>query len=137
MLFCVLEPLGEIVADQIETIQKIYSALNQNDVLSYLSFFDTKVSRFETFGGRFHGLEELKANFTQGRDNWAEGSCLPEKFTVHDNKVVVFVHVKVRLKNKSDWIDGHVTDVFIFGDSKVVEFNSFADREEALQWAGF
>lgn len=131
-----LEPLGEFVTDHTEIIQKIYSALNRNDVSTYLSFFDSKVSRFETFGGRFHGLEELKANFTQGRDNWAEGSCLPEEFSVHGNKVVVFVHVKVRLKDNREWIDGHVTDVFVFQGSKVVEFNSFADRDEASEWAG-
>ncbi|MEQ1721625.1 MAG: nuclear transport factor 2 family protein [Pseudobdellovibrio sp.] len=121
---------------KLDTVKKIYAALNQNDVSAYLNFFDTKIERFETFGGRYHGLEELKTNFSQGRDTWTEGSCEPEKFTIVDNKVVVFVYVRVRLKNKTDWIDGQVTDVFTFQSTKVVEFYSFADRNEALKWAG-
>lgn len=121
---------------KIETVKKIYTALNNNDISTYLDFFDAKIDRFESFGGRYRGLEELKANFSQGRDTWAEGSCAPEKFTVVGNKVIVFVHVKVRLKNKTEWIDGHVTDVFTFQDTKVIEFYSFLDRNEALNWAG-
>lgn len=121
---------------EVETVKKIYAAINRNDISAYLNFFDAKIDRFETFGGRYHGLEELKVNFSQGRETWAEGSCEPEKFTVVENKVVVFVHVKVRLKNKNEWIDGQVTDVFTFQGTKVVEFYSFADRDEALKWAG-
>lgn len=121
---------------QTETVKKIYAALNGNDISTYLSFFDVNVKRFETFGGRYEGLEQLKANFSQGRNTWAEGGCEPEQFTVVDNKVVVFVHVRVRLKDKPDWIDGQVTDVFAFRGAKVVEFNSFGDRNEALKWAG-
>ena len=120
---------------EIETVKKIYAALNRNDVLAYLDFFDAKIDRFETFGSRYSGLEELKVNF-QGRDTWAEGSCEPEEFSVKGNKVVVFVHVKVRLKNKDEWIDGQVTDVFTFQGAKVVEFYSFDVRNEALKWAG-
>lgn len=122
--------------DETETVKKIYSALNRNDISAYLQFFDEKIERFESFGGRFHGLAELKINFTQGRDTWAEGSCEPETFTVVGHKVVVFVHVRVRQKNKTEWIDGHVTDVFTFQDTKVVEFYSFGDRQEGLKWAG-
>jgi ketosteroid isomerase-like protein len=121
---------------EIETVKKIYGALNRNDISAYLAFFDAKIERYETFGGRYHGLDELKANFSQGRETWAEGSCGPEKFTVVGDKVVVFVHVRVRLKNKTEWIDGQVTDVFTFQGTKVVEFYSFTDRNEALKWAG-
>lgn len=119
-----------------EIVNEIYAALNRNDLSAYLSFFDPKIVRFESFGGRFHGLEELKANFSLGRDTWAEGSCQPENLITVGNKVVVFVHVKVRLKNKDEWIDGQVTDVFTFEGSKVIEFYSFLNRNEALNWAG-
>ena len=72
----------------IETAKQIYAALNGNDISAYLNFFDANIERFETFGGRYHGLAELKDNFLQGRETWAEGSCGPEKFTVAGNKVV-------------------------------------------------
>jgi uncharacterized protein len=121
---------------EIASVKEIYAALNRNDLASYLSFFDPNVDRFESFGSRHQGLEGLKANFVQGREAWAEGSCGPEEFTVRGNRVVVFVHVKVRLKGKVEWINGQVTDVFTFQGAKVVEFYSFADRAEALRWAG-
>lgn len=121
---------------EIETVKKIYAALNRNDVTSYLEHFDANVDRFESFGSRHRGLEGLKDNFKQGRNTWAEGGCEPEKFIVAGNKVVVFVHVRVRQKEKTEWIDGHVTDVFTFRNERVIEFYSFADRNEALLWAG-
>lgn len=122
-------------SEQIETVKKIYEALNRGDLSTYLSFFDEKIDRFESFGGRFQGLEGLKQNFS-GRETWAEGSCNPEQITVVENKILVFVHVKVRLKNKTDWIEGQVTDVFTFEGQKVIEFYSFDKRDEALKWAG-
>ena len=121
---------------EIEIAKKIYNAININDVSTYLSFFDENVERFETFGGSLKGLAELKTNFSQGRDTWAEGSCEPERFIAQDNKLVVYAHVLVRQKNKQEWIDGHVTDVFVFENEKVVAFHSFADHQEALAWAG-
>lgn len=120
----------------VETVRSIYDALNSSDISTYLSFFDAKIERYETFGGRHHGLAELKENFSRGRDTWAEGRCAPEKFIVVSDKVVAFVHVRVRQKGKTDWVDGHVTDVFRFQDTRVIQFYSFADREEALRWAG-
>lgn len=124
-------------ADQmVETVQKIYSAVNEFDLEKFLSFFDSQIERFETFGGHYKGLEELKANFTKGRGTWAEGGCNPEDFIVQKEKVIVSVHVKVRLKNQNEWIDDRLTDVFSFRGQKAVQFFSFADRTEALKWAG-
>lgn len=121
--------------NRIQIVRDIYAALNRNDVSGYLSFFAANVKRFETFGSRCEGLAELQTNFSQGRDTWAEGSCEAEQFTVVDNKVIAFVHVKVRQKNKTEWIDGQVTDVFVFEGDQVVEFNSFSDRDKAITWA--
>lgn len=121
---------------EIEIVKEIYSALNNNDILSYLSFFDTMIDRFEDFGSRHQGIEGLRANFSQGRDNWAEGSCTPEKFTTSNNKVIVSVHVKVRLKNKTEWNEGTVIDIFTFENQKVTEFYSFLDKNKAMKWAG-
>ena len=66
----------------IDTVKRIYSSLNRNDVSGYLSFVDANIDRNETFGSHCHGVEELKLNLSSGRDRWAEGSCEPEKLTV-------------------------------------------------------
>jgi hypothetical protein len=120
-------------------VTAFYQALNQNDLEAALKLFDPHVVRREfegsPSGGIFRGLSELKANFTQGRSTWAEGSCSPEEFISCRDKLVVIAHVRVRLKDKTEWIDGHVADGFAFKDGKISEFHSFLKKEEALAWA--
>jgi hypothetical protein len=67
---------------EIEAVREIYAALNRNDIPAVLKFFDSQIERIEfeglPFAGRFRGYEEVKAHFSGGRENWAEGSCQPE-----------------------------------------------------------
>ena len=46
-----------------------------------------------------------------------------------------FVHVRVRLKGKRNWTEGEVTNVFTFRSRRIIERRSFADRDQALEWA--
>ncbi len=86
--------------------------------------------------GIFHGIEAVKAHVTQGRSTWAEGGCEPQQFIVASDKVVVSVHVRVRLKDQTDWLEGRTTDVYTFRNGKVIEFRTFADEQQALDYAG-
>jgi ketosteroid isomerase-like protein len=52
------------------------------------------------------------------------------------DKVIVMLHVQVRLKDHSDWIDAHIADVFTFRDGRATQFRTFSDEEQALKWAG-
>lgn len=72
----------------------------------------------------------------QGRSTWAEGSCSPDRYFVNGDKVVVDVHVHVRLKNETKWIDGRVGDAFALRDHLITEFRSFLKLDQALSWAG-
>lgn len=120
-------------------VTAFYQALNQNDVEAVLKLFDAQVVRREfegtPSGAIVRGLSELKAHFIRGRSTWAEGSCSPEQFIPCGDKLVVIAHVHVRLKDKTEWIDGHVADGFAFKDGKIIEFHSFLKKEEALEWA--
>jgi ketosteroid isomerase-like protein len=49
--------------------------------------------------------------------------------------VVVFAHVRVRLKRAVKWLEGDVTDVFTFRNGKVIVAASFNSRRAALAWA--
>ena len=42
---------------------------------------------------------------------WAEGSCEPGRFIVAGDKIIVFVHVRVRLKDNEEWIEARLADV--------------------------
>lgn len=52
------------------------------------------------------------------------------------DKVVVSCHVRVRLKDQTDWLEGRTADVFTFRDGKVIEFRTFAEENDALEFVG-
>ena len=78
----------------------------------------------------------MKAHLSQARGTWAEGSCEPERFLVAGDKIIVFVYVRVRLKHETEWREGRLADVYTFRNGKAIEMRSFADRRQALEWAG-
>ncbi len=124
----------------IEIIKKIYSGLNRNDIDSVMELLDSNVVRNEFEGspnsGTYRGLTDLRQHIQSGRSTWAEGACEPIEFFPEGNKVVVIVHVKVRLKNESKWIDSQVADGFTLKDGRVLEFHSFTTKQKAFVWAG-
>ena len=124
----------------IEIVRALYDRLNKNDLQGCLELFDVKAGRIEFEGtpmaGTFRGIKEVYENFHKGRNNWAEGGCFPEEFFVHGNKVVVLVHVHVKVIDQDKWIDGRVADGFEFKDEKIVQMNSYMKKDEAFQWAG-
>ena len=105
-----------------------------------MQILDPDIERVEPEGfpmsGTYRGLETVTAQFTQARSTWAEGACEPERILVTGDKIIVYVHVLVRLKDKTDWIDGRIVDVFTWRNGKAIEFRTFADEQEALEWAG-
>jgi ketosteroid isomerase-like protein len=60
----------------------------------------------------------------------------PEKFLVNGDRVVVYLHARVRLQGATDWVDGRFADGFVFRNGKIIQYFSFGDRAEALKWAG-
>ena len=53
---------------------------------------------------------------------------------VAGDKIIVFVHVRVRLKDSTEWHERRLADVFTFRNGKALR--AFADRRQALEWAG-
>jgi len=102
--------------------------------------FDPQIVRIEPEGfptaGTYRGIAAVQAHVTKGRGTWAEGTCEPEKFLVNDDKLVVYLHARVRLKDTTDWIGGRFADGFVFRSGKITEYRSFGERADALKWAG-
>jgi ketosteroid isomerase-like protein len=125
---------------EIEAIKSAYAALNRGDIDGFVKDFGPQIVRIEfegsPTGGTYRGLAAVKAHVAQGRSTWAEGACEPERFIAAGDKVVVCCHVRVRLKDQTDWLEGRTADVFTFRNGKVIEFRTFADEHEALEWAG-
>lgn len=87
-------------------------------------------------GGTYHGRDGVRRYLTQSRAGWAEGSSEPERFIAGGNRIVVFVHARVRLKGTRNWRDVKLADVYTVRNGKVFQMRAFADRQEALRWVG-
>ena len=89
--------------NEIEVLKQFYAAINRNDRPGITKYFDPQIVRIEPEGfptaGTYRGIAEVREHVTKGRGTWAEGTCEPEKFLTHGAKVVVYLHVRVRLKD--------------------------------------
>lgn len=125
---------------QVDAVQQFFAAINGNDMQAMAKDFDPQIVRVEFEGfpsaGTYRGVAEVRAHVSRGRATWAEGSCEPEKFLVNGEKVVVYVHARVRLHDATEWIDGRFADGFAFREGRITEYHSFGERAQALEWAG-
>jgi uncharacterized protein len=133
--------MGELkpsLAVETEALREAYAALNRNDIPAFVTVFDPQIERIEDFpqGGTCHGLAAVTAHISKGRGTWAEGSCEPERFIVAGDRIIVFIYVRVRLKTETEWREGRIADVYTFRNGKAIQFRTFADRRQALEWAG-
>lgn len=123
-----------------EMLRQAYAALNRNDVAGFVKDFDLQIERIEPAdspgGGTYRGLEAVEAHVAHHRGNWAEGACEPQRFLVAGDKVIVFADVRVRLKHETEWREGRTADVFTFRNGKAIQFRTFFDEQQALEWAG-
>jgi ketosteroid isomerase-like protein len=131
---------GSNLSAETETLKEVYAAINRNDIPAAVKFFDPQIERIEPEGfpaaSGIHGLAGVQAHFSQGRETWAEGSCNPEQFIVAGNRIIVLIHVRVKLKVTMEWIEGRLADVFTFRDGKIIQMRTFAERQQALEWTG-
>ena len=125
---------------EIDVLKQFFAAINRNDLPGLTQYFDPQIVRIEPEGfptsGTYRGIAEVQAHVTTGRGTWAEGTCEPEKFLTQGDKVVVYLHVRVRLKDSLDWVDGRFADGFVFRAGKITHYQTFGERRDALQWAG-
>lgn len=123
-----------------EILEQFFAAINRNDLQAVVVNFHPEIVRIEPEGfptaGTYRGIPQVQEHVTKGRGTWAEGSCEPEKFFENGDKVVVYLHARVRLKDSTEWIGGRFADGFVFRSGKIVEYRSFGERTEALKWAG-
>jgi len=127
------------MSTETESLEAFFAAVNRNDMEAITRDFDPQIVRIEPEGfptaGTYRGITEVQAHVTKGRGTWAEGTCDPEKFFVNGDKVVVYLHAHVRLKNRDAWVGGRFADGFVFRHGKITYYRSFGERADALKWA--
>ena len=128
------------MSTEIEVLERFFAAINRNDMQAVTEDFHPEIVRIEPEGfptaGTYRGVAEIKEHLVKGRGTWAEGTCDPEEFLENGDRVVAYLHVRVRLHGSSEWIDGRFADGFGFRNGKIVHYQSFAERAAALEWAG-
>ncbi|HZQ22793.1 MAG TPA: nuclear transport factor 2 family protein [Terriglobales bacterium] len=124
----------------ITALQAAYAAFNRGDLDAAVEPLDAQIEWSEPpefpGGGTYHGREEVKQYLAQSRAAWAEVISEPEEFIPAGNRVVVFVHARVRPKNGNEWQEVRLADVYTFHQGTAIHMRAFADRQEALRWAG-
>lgn len=128
------------MSTETDVLERFFAAVNRNDMQAIIADFDPQIVRIEPEGfptaGTYRGIPEVQEHVRKGRGSWAEGTCAPEGFFQNGDKVVVHLHVRVRLKDSADWIDGRFADGFVFRQGRIIEYRSFAERSDAMRWAG-
>ena len=123
-----------------EALEQFFDAINRNDMQAITRDFDPEIVRIEPEGfptaGTYRGIAQVQQHVTEGRGTWAEGTCDPEKYLQNRDKVVVYLHARVRLKGSTEWVGGRFADGFEFRNGKIVQYLSFGERAQALEWAG-
>ena len=134
-----MDKLTPSLRAETDALRATYSALNRSDIEAAVDAFDPEIAWIEPAeypgGGTYHGHAAVKAHLSRARGNWAEGSCDLERFIVAGDKVVVFIHVRVRLKHETEWREGRHAAVYTFRNGKSVEMRIFDDKQQALEWA--
>ena len=124
----------------IRALRDAYAAFNRGDIDAAVKPLDEHIEWTEpdSFpgGGTYHGRKGAHQYLAQSRARLAEGTSEPEKFIVAGNRIVVFVRANVRPKGSNEWVDLRVADVYTVRNGRAIDMHAFADREEALRWAG-
>jgi uncharacterized protein len=124
----------------IAALRGAYAAFNRGDIDAAVEPLDPQIQWTEPAefpgGGTYHGRDGAKRYLAQSRAGLAEGSSQPERFIVAGDRIVVFVHAHIRAKGSSEWHDVRLADVYTIRNGKAIQMQAFADRQEALRWAG-
>lgn len=128
------------MSNEVEVITQLFDAINRNDIAAAAQLFAPDIERTEPTGfptaGIYRGIESVRKHLAEGRGTWAEGSCDPDAFFQNGDKVVAHLVVHVRKHGETRWIGGRFADGFVVRDGKVHEYITFAERAEAMAWAG-
>jgi uncharacterized protein len=121
-------------------LRAAYAAFNRGDIGAAVQLLDPNVEWTEPTefpgGGTYHGVNGAKRYLTQSRAGAAEVISEPERLIPSGDRIVVFVYARVLPKGSTTWQEIRLADVYTFRDGRVTQMHAFANRQDALRWAG-
>jgi ketosteroid isomerase-like protein len=100
----------------VATLRDAYAAFNRGDIDAAVAGLAPQIewSEPESFpgGGTYHGRDGAKRYLAQSRAAWAEVISEAEQFIDAGDRIVVFVHARVRAKGSNDWQEVRLADVY-------------------------
>jgi ketosteroid isomerase-like protein len=127
-------------ARELNELSNAYAAFNRGDIDAAVKTFDPTIEWTEPAqfpgSGTYHGVEAVKSYLRQSRANWAEGSSEPEQMIAAGPRIVVMVHARIRINGSTRWNEVRLADVYLFRKGRVIQMRAFADRSEAMRFAG-
>jgi len=124
----------------ISQLRGAYAAFNRGDFDAAVAPLDPKVEWSEPVefpgGGTYHGRQAVKGYLEQSRAGWSAGSSEPERFIIVGQRIVVFVYAHFRPRDSQQWQQVRLADVYTVQKGRIVQMRAFADRQQALSWAG-
>ena len=82
------------------------------------------------------GRDAVRANIERWESGWAEYRATPGDFVDTDDRVVVSVHYRGRGRGSGIEVDAVFHEVYTLRDGKIVRYDEFTERSEALEAAG-
>jgi ketosteroid isomerase-like protein len=132
-------PNPDQLTQRIAILRAAYAAFNRGDIPAAVQSLDQNIDWSEPVefpgGGSYHGREAAAQYLTNSRSSVAEVISDPEQFIPAGDRIVVFVHARVRPKNSTTWQEVRLADVYLFRDLTPIQMRAFANRQQALAWA--
>jgi uncharacterized protein len=126
--------------ENVEIVRSLADAVQRGDSAAALSILDVDVEWHDQAaipGAEVHrGREAVRRHFEQWFDAWEEIEYTPEELFDEDDRVVVVIRRRGRGKGSGVEVSDQVIHVYTVRGEKIVRFEGFTDKDEALAAAG-
>jgi ketosteroid isomerase-like protein len=126
--------------DNVEVARALYSALTGDDDDRVLALLDSSVEYVNPDGaiepGVRKGIDEYLDILAKMREAWAFWRMYPERFVPVADQVAVVYRYEAQALTSGVRLEGHESALLTLRDGKIVRYEWFHEREDALKAVG-
>jgi ketosteroid isomerase-like protein len=126
--------------ENVERVRRSFEAFAKGGPDALVEFWDPEITLWLRSGlvesGTYRGKEAVLAWMREWAEAWEEINYTPEEFIDGDDSVIACVLYDGRGKGSAVNVEGRFWFVFKQRDGKVVRWEIFPERAEALEAAG-